>query len=50
MAPVAPSDPVDSTMAFARGGLYVRLYKERELDARFGEAYLLCKARTPFFL
>jgi hypothetical protein len=23
--------------------LYVRPYKERELDARFGEAYLLCR-------
>lgn len=30
--------------------LYVRLYEERELEVRFGEAYLLYKARTPFFL
>lgn len=30
--------------------LYVRLYEERELEVRFGEAYLRYKARTPFFL
>lgn len=30
--------------------LYVLLYEERELEVRFGEAYLLYKARTPFFL
>lgn len=30
--------------------LYVLLYEERELEIRFGEAYLLYKERTPFFL
>jgi protein-S-isoprenylcysteine O-methyltransferase Ste14 len=30
--------------------LYVRLYEEREIEVRFGDAYLLYKARTPFFL
>jgi len=30
--------------------LYVRLYEERELEVRFGDAYLRYKARTPFFL
>ncbi|MBI1741131.1 MAG: hypothetical protein HY233_13645 [Acidobacteriales bacterium] len=30
--------------------LYVRIYEERELEVRFGEAYLGYKATTPFFL
>ncbi|HUM05723.1 MAG TPA: methyltransferase [Terriglobales bacterium] len=30
--------------------LYVRIYEERELEVRFGESYLLYKAKTPFFL
>lgn len=29
--------------------LFVRLYEERELEIRLGEAYLRYKARTPFF-
>ena len=29
--------------------LFVKFYEERELEIRFGEPYLQCKARTPFF-
>lgn len=29
--------------------LYVRIYEERELEVRFGEAYVQYKERTPFF-
>jgi protein-S-isoprenylcysteine O-methyltransferase Ste14 len=31
-------------------GLYVRLYEERELEIRFGQAYLSYRAHAPFFL
>lgn len=30
--------------------LYVRVYEERELEVRFGEAYVRYRERTPFFV
>lgn len=30
--------------------LYVRIYEERELEVRFGEAYVRYRERTPFFI